>query len=299
MRTDKRGAFEWTCLDRALAYLVEGIVRLVCFFPKDVIEVTGVILANVVCVWGGKNRMRIYKNTQLVYNLPEQSHFAKMFVRQIIGHQVHCFLETVKFILQPQSVRVIGLQDLESQIKEAEAQGLGHIIVTGHVGSWEMVAYYGNLVSQKPFHVLAKPSRFRGFTLFLERLRLKMGTPVLWNHKKNLVREILGALRRGESIGFVMDQKPEGRKGPLVSFFEMPTAFVGGPASIAIKTRCAIIGVFCLRESPFEYRILSRTLAPAGHQYQDEIELTQIMAREIEGIIKAYPEQWLWNYKRW
>ena len=126
-----------------------------------------------------------------------------------------------------------------------------------------------------------------------------MGTPVLWNHRKTLIKDILLALRRGESVGFVMDQKPEGRRGPIVDFFGKPTPFVGGPAAIAIKTRCAVLSVFCLREGPMEYRILSRKLLDGGHKFEDEAKLSQEMAHEIEGVIRAYPEQWLWNYKRW
>lgn len=299
MTINKSLAEPWSFGDRCLASMIGAVVGLLSLLPKKTIGILGFFSAKIVFIFSVKNKSRILKNTKLTYFLPDNSHFSKMFVWQVIRHQVICLLETTKSIFYPQSVRVLGLSDLTSHINLAEASGFGHMIITGHVGSWEMVAYFGNLVSQKPFHVLAKPSRYPGVTLFLQRLRQRMGTPVLWNHKKSLVKEILGALKRHESIGFVMDQKPEGRKGPVVNFFDKPTAFVGGPAAIAVKTQCAVIGVFCLRENPFEYRLLSRTILPAGHQFKDEVELTQMMAAEIEGVIKAYPEQWLWNYKRW
>ena len=75
---------------------------------------------------------------------------------------------------------------------------------------------------------------------------------------------MLRNIKDGGSIGFVMDQKPEGRKGPKVEFFGHPTEFVGGPASIAGKTGCAIISVFCLRVAPYSYQLISRELLPAS-----------------------------------
>jgi lauroyl/myristoyl acyltransferase len=35
------------------------------------------------------------------------------------------------------------------------------------------------------------------------------------------------------------------------------------------------------------------------HDLTDEILITQKLASEIERVIRLYPEQWCWNYKRW
>lgn len=290
---------EGSALDRALAALIESIVITLCYIPRRLMHGIAVSAAFVLYYTAKKFNKRIFANTLRVYGIPSQSYFAKQFAWQIITHQVVCILETVRIIYRRRGFRVIGLEELRACIAKAENQGYGHMIITGHVGSWEMVAFFGKSVSQKPLHVLAKPSRSRSLSVYLENLRQKMGTPVLWNHRKSLMRQVLSALKKGESVGFVMDQKPEGRKGPVVNFLGTPTSFVGGPASIAVKTQCAVISVFCLREGPMEYRILSRMLLPGGHQNTDELGLSQLMADEIGEVIRAYPEQWLWNYKRW
>ena len=46
------------------------------------------------------------------------------------------------------------------------------------------------------------------------------------------------------------------------------------------------------------YRVVSNVLLNKGHGIEGE-QVTQIMASEIERVIKLYPEQWVWNYKRW
>jgi len=106
-------------------------------------------------------------------------------------------------------------------------------------------------------------------------------------------------LKRAECVGFVMDQKPEGRNGPVVPFFGIPTEFVSGPATMTARTGCAVIALFCVRTGPFSYRLLSETLVPPGHAESDELALTTRMAGAIEAAIRLYPEQWTWGYKRW
>lgn len=251
-----------------------------------------------------REKARLASNVHRVFGLPPHTAFATMFARQVVRHQARCALETLKLVRHPADVlgpaaRIDGFADLRGMIERAEVAGKGHIVVTAHLGCWELCAHYGQQAAARPFHVLAKPARHRAVTQWLEGLRKAMGTDVLWTDRKTLLRDMLGALRKGESVGFVMDQKPEGRVGPVVRFLGQETEFVSGPASMAIKTGCAIIAIFCVRESAFHYRILSSELAPAGHGLKDETAVTQLMAAEIERAIRLYPDQWTWNYKRW
>ena len=126
-----------------------------------------------------------------------------------------------------------------------------------------------------------------------------MGVNVLWTDRKTLLREMLAALKRQESLGFVMDQKPEGRQGPSVDFLGINTEFVSGPATMAVRANCPIIAIFCLRVGRGRYRILSRTILGPNHQQQDEKLVTEMLAAAISDAIRLYPEQWTWTYKRW
>jgi KDO2-lipid IV(A) lauroyltransferase len=207
--------------------------------------------------------------------------------------------ESIRIIRNPREAKVTGIESIEKLIQSADAAGKGHLIVTAHLGSWELVAYHGAKAASKPFHVLAKPPKNRGARKLLEELREQMGVRVLWTDRKTLLRDMLQNVRSGGSIGFVMDQKPEGRKGPVVNFFGHETEFVSGPAAIASKTGCAVISLFCVRVAPFHYHLVSRELLPPGTESSDTGSLTQAMAAEIERVIRLYPEQWCWNYKRW
>ena len=106
-----------------------------------------------------------------------------------------------------------------------------------------------------------------------------------------------------------MDQKPVGRVGPIVDFLGQPTEFVAGPAAMAIKTKAPVLGVYCVREAPFTYRVITDPIdvnLMALEDRQTELTkgdreqlLTQQMANSIAKVITLYPEQWSWSYKRW
>jgi KDO2-lipid IV(A) lauroyltransferase len=268
-------------------------------WPKTGFGALAGVLSALLRPFAGRELRYLGGNVARVYGLPADSAFGALFKRQNIAHQIVCALETLRAIQGPAAVSVRGFDALKVPVTAAERAGKGHVMITAHLGSWELCAHYGQLAATKPFHVLAKPSKSAAVTAVLDRLRRRMGTPVLWTDRKTLLRDMLGALRRGESVGFVMDQKPEGRQGPVVDFFGIPTEFVSGPAAMAARFDCAVIAIFCLREGPFRYRLLTQELVPTGHGQKDEAALTGMMAQAIERVIRLYPEQWAWNYKRW
>ncbi len=268
------------------------------WLPRGLFEPLGRALAWGLRLVSRRDRLYLGRNVAAVYGLPPGTHFAQMFERQVFAHQVVCALETLRLIQQPELVQVTGFDDLKAHVAAAEAAGRGHIIVTAHLGSWELCAYFGRKAASLPFHVLAKPTKHPAMTLFLDRLRARMGVDVFWTDRRSLLRDMLGALKKGESVGFVMDQKPEGRKGPVVDFLGIPTEFVSGPATVA-RTGSAVIALYCVREGAFRYRLLVETLlAPATPRPADDA-LTQAMASSIERAVRLYPEQWAWTYKRW
>lgn len=247
----------------------------------------------------GKELQKMRRNLHIVWGLPPKSHFSEMFVRQVVRHQIICTLESLRASFDPRIVQVAGMETLQLRMKELSATNKGVIVITGHMGSWELVGHYCAVACGQRFHALAKPSSVPGVSAVLERMRGRMNIDVLWTNRKSLLRQMISVLRSGKSLGFVMDQKPEGRRGPVVNFFGWPTEFVTGPAAMARSTGAAVIGIFCMREGPWRYRILSNVLYPPDQGNQDEQSMVQVMAQEIERVIRLYPEQWTWNYRRW
>lgn len=242
----------------------------------------------------------IAANVQRVFDMNAHSAYQKRFQQQVFQSQIAIGLETFKFMLWPERypLKLEGFDTLQKTLEPM--LGRGFIIITAHFGSWELVAKVVAQASGRKFNALAKPSKAPAFTQLLEEMRVRNNTAVLWTDRKNLLREMMRILKEGESLGFVMDQKPEGRRGPLVDFFGIPTEFVSGPAKLALRHEVPVLAVFCMRIGPWHYRIHTQAVTCAGSRVpEDEDSLTQSMAAAIESFIRLYPEQWLWNYKRW
>ncbi len=242
----------------------------------------------------------IEANVARVYKLPPHSVFTRDFKRQVFRSQALIALETFKHLFSPKPlVKFHGREILKATLAKVGASGNGLIFVTAHHGSWEFVASEIALATGKTFVALAKPSKVPEFTEVLSQLRGRGNTRVLLTDSKNLLRDMMKTLKDNGNLGFVMDQKPEGRVGPIVDFLGQPTEFVTGPAKLAKRHSSPVIALFCIRTAPWEYRIeFELVLEPEQTQGEEQV-LTQKMASAITRSIELYPEQWIWNYKRW
>ena len=124
-----------------------------------------------------------------------------------------------------------------------------------------------------------------------------MRTHILWTNRASLLRDMLSAIKNKFALVFVMDQKPNSGKGHLVDFMGKPTMFVQGPAAVAKKTKAKVLAVYCLREEPWIYRVEHEMID--AERFNTEAELTARLAECTERMIRMYPEQWTWNYRRW
>lgn len=222
-----------------------------------------------------------------------------MFARQVLRFQASMLIETLKELIRPGSLTIEGTDEYKAVLINALEAKKGVVIVTAHLGSWEMVAACGAKATQGPFHALAKPTESAALNQTLDALRSHHGTNVLWTDQKTLLRSMMAALKANEPLGFVMDQKPDMRVGPSVPFMGQDTIFAAGPAKIILKQRPPVVSVYCVRLAPWRYKIYAEDITKDLSECQDVESITGRLAIKIEQRINQYPEQWLWNYKRW
>jgi Kdo2-lipid IVA lauroyltransferase/acyltransferase len=114
---------------------------------------------------------------------------------------------------------------------------------------------------------------------------------------------LLKILRSAGTVGILADQNTMPDEGMFVDFFGTPACTTTGIARVALHTDAAVVpGYAYWDESIGKYRLrfepaveLSRT----GHTERDVFVNTQKFAKVIEGIIRKYPEQWVWVHARW
>ena len=186
----------------------------------------------------------------------------------------------------------------EERLKEILAQDKGAILVSGHLGNWELLAASLSFWGFKVNPIV----KFQSNGLVdkvIQDNRRSLGIGII--DKNGFLRPILAALKRKEIVAFLIDQSAH-KNGVVVDFFGKETPIPRGAAEFALKTGAPVFSARCIREKPGHYRVVigeEIKLTKTGDRDRDVKENTAIFIRIIEDIIRDHPEQWLWMHKLW
>ena len=183
---------------------------------------------------------------------------------------------------------------------EASRRGRGVLVLTGHLGAWELSSFFHSLMGY-PMGLVIRRLDNPLIDRLVNRIRCLHGNRVL--HKDDFARGLIAAMRAGETVGILMDTNMTPPQGVFVPFFDVPACTASGLARVARKTGAAVLPGFLLWEES-ESRYVLRfgeqlTLKETSDNEEDAIANTALFTRVIEGYIRQYPDQWLWMHRRW
>ncbi len=183
----------------------------------------------------------------------------------------------------------------ESTISMDELLSLeGGILLTAHIGNWELLGGWFSNVSGGRLSVVAKPLKNPRVNEMVNAIRNHWGIKVI---PTGNILEIIKDLKRKRFIGILLDQRPREKDGVLVKFLGRDTFVNKGAAVLSVKTGKPVIPAFCYMESDNSYTFeIHRPVYPEGRGVE---ELTKIYSDWIESAVKKRPEQWFWSHRRW
>jgi KDO2-lipid IV(A) lauroyltransferase len=184
-------------------------------------------------------------------------------------------------------------------IEKGLAQGKGIIIVTAHLGNWELSAQAlierGMKVNVV---VLTQPSQ--ELDALFQGQRASRGVKVI--PMGQAARGCLRALRQGEAVAILADRDFTADR-ELISFFGQPARLPSGPAKLAVASGAPVAPGFCLRMPDDTFKVFcSEPLWPGkGDDAVDEMR--RAIAQDLEAHIARWPTQWFlfhdfWNTER-
>ncbi len=190
-------------------------------------------------------------------------------------------------------------EGLENYLRARE-RGNGVLIVTGHLGAWELSSFYHSLMGH-PMNMVIRRLDNPLVDAFVNRIRCLHGNQVL--HKDDFARGLIAAMRRGEAVGILMDTNMTPPQGVFVPFFGVPACTAAGLARVAAKTGAAVLPGFLLWETSERRYVLhfgpELVLVNTGDAEADMMANTALCTAAIEQYIRRYPDQWLWVHRRW
>jgi KDO2-lipid IV(A) lauroyltransferase len=120
----------------------------------------------------------------------------------------------------------------------AQAAGRGVLILTGHLGAWELSSFYHSLMGHSMGMVIRRLDN-RYLDRFVNRIRCRHGNKVL--HKDDFARGLITAMRAGETVGILMDTNMTPPAGEFVEFFGVKACTASGLARVALRTGAAVV----------------------------------------------------------
>ncbi|MFQ5949132.1 MAG: lysophospholipid acyltransferase family protein [Nitrospiria bacterium] len=200
------------------------------------------------------------------------------------------------------SQRIESLISIEGEeyLKEAAAAGKGTILITGHIGNWELMAVALSIRGYR-LHVIAAPLYDIRIDEWIHRLRSQFNIETVSRGSPASSRKILGVLKRKEILGLLIDQDTR-VPGVFVNFFNKKAYTPTGAAQLALKSGASTMTCFVTRLPNDRHKItiekpvnLTRS---DDHKRDIEVNTARFTAR-IEEHIKQDPEQWVWMHQRW
>lgn len=191
-------------------------------------------------------------------------------------------------------VKVDGL----SHYAEAIQRGKGVIILTAHLGNWEIIPK-AFLAHSFRIHGTVRPLNNPYLDKISRQWREKNGMGVI--NKGQDTHRIIKLLKQGEAVGFLLDQNTHEEDSVFVDFFGQEAATNKGVALLALRSGATVVPVFMRRENLGHRMIIDPplTLIKSGSNKDDILSATALFTKIIESHVKQNPEQWLWIHRRW
>ena len=182
----------------------------------------------------------------------------------------------------------------------ARDQGKGVLILTGHLGAWELSSFYHSLMGY-PMSIVIRRLDNPLVDNLVNHIRCLHGNQVL--HKDDFARGLLGSMRGGETVGILMDTNMTPPQGEFVDFFGHSACTGSGLARVARKTGARVLPGFLLWEEATQQYVLRfgapLNLPTSENAEADVLAHTALFTKVIEDYIRQYPDQWLWVHRRW
>jgi len=175
----------------------------------------------------------------------------------------------------------------------------GVLFVTGHFGHWEMLGAALPLFGY-PLWTVGRSRRNRFFDSYIQWLREATGQRVLPKHRA--LARVMRLVRRGENVGFVIDQDVR-RQGIFVDFFGRLASTTPSVAKISIRTGCPIAFIYAQRiprQNRFKVELKDIVIPRPECDTSAEVHrITQRLTSDLEEVVRQAPHQWLWLHRRW
>jgi Kdo2-lipid IVA lauroyltransferase/acyltransferase len=289
-----------TARERLESLALRSMVAVVGILPRSAARAVGAGIG--AAAWKLLKRLRKVGMGNLELAFPEKSNAERSAilrgVYRSLGWQIGEFCKMSRYTEEEASkfIRYDGLE----RFLAAREKGKGVLVLTGHLGAWELSSFYHSLMGY-PMSLVIRRLDNPLVDAFVNRIRCLQGNRVI--HKDDFARGLLTSMSRGETVGILMDTNMTPPQGVFVPYFGVEACTASGMARVALHSGAAVLPGFLVWESAEKRYVLrfgeELELIRTGDAAGDIVANTALFTATIEAYVRRYPEQWLWVHRRW
>ncbi len=289
-------------IDRNIIYKLIAFGAL--YFPEPAANGIGKAIAFTLCFFIKRMREEQYKNIRIILGKDANEKEVRRIVKRIWQNWGRYLLDFFRLSRLDKNNLNTFVSEIKGReiIERALKKGRGAIIITAHLGNWELGALCLQLTGFKT-NVIKSPYESDNINITLGKVREKNNINTIHIRKNDptFILRIHEALKKNELVTIQGDRDIE-RKGVLIDFFGKPAYFPRGPMLIAMKTKSPVIPAFTYIDSNGLYHSVAEEEIEIEDTGNEEMDLKINMERTvrvIERYVRKYPEQWYNFYYFW
>lgn len=263
----------------------------------------GRVAGRLVGLFAGKSKAVIRKNLDLAFGdsiSPQRKREIESGVFESIGMLAFEAAHSVRWTPADYESR-ISLEG-ESNWREGMKAGKGIIMLTGHLGNWELMHPSFLCHTGIAAAIISRDVSNPELNERMTALRGRMGNPIFSSDQSAI--SYMRVLRKGGALAMLADQDSTEVRCDFIDFFGRPAATPVGPGFLARKSGAALVPVYIHREKNRPTHHVMRFYPPifADPSLEEDEDVRRMIragAECLEQEIRESPEQWAWLHDRW
>jgi len=241
----------------------------------------------------------IRENFRLAFGVPERE--AGRLARHLFFEYGRSVIDVWRLRSEAFVPKISSFDADRAALARVRRDGRGFLLVTGHVGNWELgaVTLRGHGLTPS---VVGQPELDPDVEAMRLGLRRRLGVESIDIGSSTVTAfRVRAAVEAGRAVALLVDRAyPEDQV--MVSYFGRPTPFLRSPALLARFCKCEILPGFFLRSPDGSYFNVWGTPVASDESLSPAEDARRIMSRvaaDLESVVRAYPTQWFNFYRFW
>lgn len=247
----------------------------------------------------GRDRTSIRRNLRIAFGADLSRLKILLFTYGLLRHIAHSLLDLARLPKFRAAELAATVSERDGRLlRGLAASGRGLILVSGHVGAFEMQGAVAPL-SGVPMTTVANDPANPELARLLRERRQCHGQVVLENRR--VLFHLKEVLKAGGVVGLLADENTK-RKPVFVPFFGTLASSNRSIANLARLLDVPLLVGAIHRVGAGRYRLVFRDLIEpdkAAPRDEDERRIITRINAGIERAVRASPRQYLWNMRRW